>query len=271
MTDPQARRCLPCNCVEVSPSACASSSPLDSSFGPRCRRRPRRAGDEQRRVPGRGASEPVEAGWHNAFDGTFRWDAGWFVRHRGERLQPRRWIRGVLPGLPDGLARVRMVAARGRAGRGHAGRERLVPPCPHLPVRTDDARIHGERRAALGGAARIVPGLLRLHGAVQRVVVPPVERRGLLVGPQRSVGKGGDRRRGHDGDPRGRARPDPRVVDRGRERRRSRAAGSEDDRGDGPRRRIHRVPRLLALPLRGCRSCPSGLRRSGSGRRISRS
>ena len=30
--------------------------------------------------PGAGLARPVEAGWHNAFDGTFRWDAGWFVR-----------------------------------------------------------------------------------------------------------------------------------------------------------------------------------------------
>ena len=30
--------------------------------------------------PGGRISRPVEAGWHNAFDGTFRWDAGWFVR-----------------------------------------------------------------------------------------------------------------------------------------------------------------------------------------------
>ena len=28
--------------------------------------------------PGAGLG-PVEAGWHNAFDGTYRWDAGWFV------------------------------------------------------------------------------------------------------------------------------------------------------------------------------------------------
>ena len=52
--------------------------------------------------PSAGISRPIEAGWHNALDGTFRWDAGWFVRHRREGLRPRRWIGGVLPGLPAG-------------------------------------------------------------------------------------------------------------------------------------------------------------------------
>ena len=30
--------------------------------------------------PANASDEPVRAGWHNAFDGTYRWDAAWFVR-----------------------------------------------------------------------------------------------------------------------------------------------------------------------------------------------
>ncbi len=38
--------------------------------------------------PRAGIDRPVDAGWHNAVDGTYRWDAGWFVRIAEDGYDP---------------------------------------------------------------------------------------------------------------------------------------------------------------------------------------
>lgn len=50
--------------------------------------------------PGAGLARPVEAGWHNAFDGTFRWDAGWFVRIAEEGYNPHDGSAEFYPAFP---------------------------------------------------------------------------------------------------------------------------------------------------------------------------
>jgi Gpi18-like mannosyltransferase len=45
-------------------------------------------------------AQPVEAGWHNAFDGTFRWDAGWFVRIAEKGYNPLDGSAEFYPAFP---------------------------------------------------------------------------------------------------------------------------------------------------------------------------
>jgi hypothetical protein len=51
-------------------------------------------------VPGAGLAQPIEAGWHNAFDGTFRWDAGWFVRIAENGYNPSDGSAEFYPAFP---------------------------------------------------------------------------------------------------------------------------------------------------------------------------
>jgi Mannosyltransferase (PIG-V) len=50
--------------------------------------------------PGAGTSQPIEAGWHNALDGTFRWDAGWFVRIAEKGYDPDDGSAEFYPAFP---------------------------------------------------------------------------------------------------------------------------------------------------------------------------
>ena len=53
-----------------------------------------------RGFPDAGTSPPIEAGWHNALDGTFRWDAGWFVRIAEKGYDPDDGSAEFYPAFP---------------------------------------------------------------------------------------------------------------------------------------------------------------------------
>src|SRR5438876_1423917 len=58
---------------------------------------------------GSGVAAPATAGWHNAVDGTERWDAGWFERIAQDGYRPDDASAAFFPGYPLAIRGVTSV------------------------------------------------------------------------------------------------------------------------------------------------------------------